>query len=141
VNDRLAELGSAGLKDSSTLERLLKRFEISFEHLRFFEPSLAGVEERVAEEIETRVKYDGYIRRQEKQVEKLRNMEAVRIPGGLDYADVHGLSTEVCEKLSGIRPISLGQASRISGVTPAALMAIQVHLKKMRTKTGAWQGN
>ncbi len=141
VNDRLAELGSAGLKDSSTLEQLLRRFEISFEHLRFFEPSLAGVEERVAEEIETRIKYDGYIRRQEKQVEKLRNMEAVRIPGGLDYVDVHGLSTEVCEKLTGIRPVSLGQAARISGVTPAAIMAIQVHLKKMTTKTGTWQRN
>jgi tRNA uridine 5-carboxymethylaminomethyl modification enzyme len=136
VNDRLAELGSAGLKESSTLEQLLRRHEISFEHLRFFEPSLADVDERVAEEAETRVKYDGYILRQEKQVEKLRNMEAVRIPGGLDYVDVHGLTTEVCEKLSGIRPISLGQASRISGVTPAAIMAIQVHLKKLRVRGG-----
>jgi len=124
VNDRLAELGC-------TLEQLLKRSEISFEHLRFFEPSLVQVEERVAEEIQTRVKYDGYILRQEKQVEKLKNMEAVRIPCGLDYSEVHGLTTEVREKLSGIRPISLGQAARISGVTPAAIMAVQVHLKKI----------
>ncbi len=140
VNDRLAELGSAGLKESCTLEQLLKRSEVFFEHLRFFEPSLADVEKRVAEEIETRIKYEGYIRRQEKQVEKLRNMEAVRIPGGLDYVEVHGLSTEVCEKLSGVRPVSLGQAARISGVTPAAIMAIQVHLKKMRAKTATSWG-
>jgi tRNA uridine 5-carboxymethylaminomethyl modification enzyme len=131
VNDRLAALGSAGLKESCTLEQLLRRSEISFEHLRCFEPSLADVEERVAEEIETQVKYDGYIRRQEKQVEKLKTMEAVRLSGGLDYSEVHGLTTEVREKLSGIRPISLGQAARISGVTPAAIMAIQVHLKKI----------
>jgi len=131
VNDRLAELGSGRLKESCTLEQLLKRSEISFEHLRFFEPSLVQVEERVAEEIQTRVKYDGYILRQEKQVEKLKNMEAVRIPCGLDYSEVHGLTTEVREKLSGIRPISLGQAARISGVTPAAIMAVQVHLKKI----------
>ncbi|MFZ0448887.1 MAG: tRNA uridine-5-carboxymethylaminomethyl(34) synthesis enzyme MnmG [Desulfatiglandaceae bacterium] len=131
VNDRLAELGSGRLEESCTLEQLLKRSEISFEHLRFFEPSLVQVEERVAEEIQTRVKYDGYILRQEKQVEKLKNMEAVRIPCGLDYSEVHGLTTEVREKLSGIRPISLGQAARISGVTPAAIMAVQVHLKKI----------
>jgi len=131
VNDRLAELGSGRLEESCTLEQLLKRSEISFEHLRFFEPSLVQVEERVAEEIQTRVKYDGYILRQEKQVEKLKNMEAVRIPCGLDYSEVHGLTTEVREKLTGIRPISLGQAARISGVTPAAIMAVQVHLKKI----------
>ena len=88
-------------------------------------------------EIETRIKYDGYIRRQERQVEKLRSMESARLPETLEYDSVYGLSTEVREKLSRVRPLSLGQASRISGVTPAAIMAIQVHLKQARKAAGS----
>jgi len=80
-------------------------------------------------EVETRIKYEGYIDRQEHQVEKLKRMEDVRLPKEIDYLAVHGLTTEVREKLGRVRPFSLGQASRISGVTPAAIMAIQVHLK------------
>jgi tRNA uridine 5-carboxymethylaminomethyl modification enzyme len=91
------------------------------------------VEERIAEEVETRIKYEGYIHRQERQVEKLKRMEHVKLPEEIDYRTVYGLSKEVKEKLSRVRPISLGQASRISGITPAALMAIQVHLKKYGT--------
>ena len=87
-------------------------------------------EDIVAEEVETRIKYEGYISRQEQQVEKLRKMEDAGIPETLDYEQVHGLTREVREKLSKVRPVSLGQASRISGVTPAALMALQVHFKK-----------
>ncbi len=81
--------------------------------------------------METRIKYEGYIDRQERQVEKLKRMEDVRLPEKIDYQTIHGLTTEVREKLSRVRPISLGQTSRIAGVTPAALMAIQVHLKRM----------
>jgi len=81
--------------------------------------------------VETRIKYAGYIDRQERQVEKLKRMEDSKLPEAIDYQAVHGLSTEVREKLSRVRPISMGQASRISGVTPAALMAIQVYLKSM----------
>jgi len=130
INDRLKELGSSALGNVITLEQLLKRNEIFFEHLRLFDPGLEEVEIQVAEEVETRIKYEGYILRQKRQVEKLKCMESVRIPDQIDYDAVHGLSTEVREKLSRIRPVSLGQAARISGITPAALMAIQVHLKK-----------
>lgn len=131
INDRLKELGSSPLGNVTTLEQLLRRNEIFFEHLCFFDPSLEEVEIQVAEEVEIRVKYEGYILQQERQVEKLKRMEAVRIPDQIDYDAVHGLSTEVREKLSKIRPVSLGQAARISGITPAALMAIQIHLKKV----------
>ncbi|MBW2093819.1 MAG: tRNA uridine-5-carboxymethylaminomethyl(34) synthesis enzyme MnmG [Deltaproteobacteria bacterium] len=130
INDKLKELGSSPLGTVITLEQLLRRNEVFFEDLRLLDPGLGEVEIRVAEEVETRVKYEGYILRQERQVEKLKRMESVRIPDPLDYDAVHGLSTEVREKLSKIRPVSLGQAARISGITPAALMAIQVHLKK-----------
>ena len=68
---------------------------------------------------------------QQKQVEKLKKMENVRLSEELDYASVYGLTKEAKEKLSKVRPMSLGQASRISGITPAALMAIQIHLKKL----------
>ena len=130
VLDRLSGLGSAPIRNRTSLARLLKRSEIFFEHLRLFDPKLGAVGAQVAAEVETRIKYQGYIDRQERQVAKLNGMEEIRLPGGLDYNEIYGLSTEVKEKLSRVRPVSLGQASRISGITPAALMAVQVHLKK-----------
>ncbi len=134
VQDRLKELGSATIKTSTSLEQLLKRPEILFESLYVFDAGLSNTEEQVAEEIETRIKYAGYIDRQERQVEKLKRMESVKLPDDMDYRTIHGLTTEVREKLSRVKPISLGQASRISGVTPAALMALQVHLKRSEAK-------
>ncbi len=131
VQDRLASLGSAPVKNVTTLEQLLRRNEIFYEHLRMFAPELPEVDEQVAEEVETRIKYEGYIKRQQRHVEKMRHMESVRIPPNIDYYKVHGLSTEVRQKLDRIRPVSLGQASRISGVTPAAIMALQVYMKKV----------
>jgi tRNA uridine 5-carboxymethylaminomethyl modification enzyme len=117
VLDRLKEIGSAPIKNATTLSQLLKRSDIFFDHLRFFDPELSEAEEQVAVEVETRIKYEGYIDRQERQVEKLKRMEGSRIPEDMDYGAVHSF------------------ASRISGVTPAALMALQVHLKRMGTKT------
>jgi len=134
VLDRLKALGSTPIKNRITMAQLLKRSEITFDHLKVFDPGLSDTEERVAAEIETRIKYEGYIDRQERQVAKLKRMEALRLPEPLDYETVHGLSTEIREKLSRVRPLSLGQASRIAGVTPAALMAIQVHLKKIQAE-------
>jgi tRNA uridine 5-carboxymethylaminomethyl modification enzyme len=122
VIDRLKGIGSPPIKNITSLAQLLRRSEIFFEHLRLFDPELDGVEERIAEEVETRVKYEGYIHRQERQVEKLKRMEHVKLPEKINYETVYGLSKEVKEKLSRVRPISLGQASRISGITPAALL-------------------
>jgi tRNA uridine 5-carboxymethylaminomethyl modification enzyme len=134
VLDRLKELGTAPIKNTTSLAQLLKRNEIFIEHLRVFDSKLSKIDEQVALEIETRTKYEGYIDRQEQQVRKLKQMEDMRLPENIDYQEVHGLTTEVREKLGSVRPISLGQASRISGVTPAALMAIQIFLK--RTEDG-----
>jgi len=132
VIDRLKEFDSPPIKNITSLAQLLRRNEIFFEHLRFFDRELDGIPEQVANEVETRIKYEGYIDRQQRQVEKLSRMEDTRLPEKIDYRAVHGLSTEVREKLSKVRPVSLGQASRISGVTPAAIMALQVHLKRMK---------
>jgi tRNA uridine 5-carboxymethylaminomethyl modification enzyme len=133
VIDRLRELASPAIRNMTSLAQLLRRNEILFEHLRVFDPGLDGIDARIAEEVETRIKYEGYIERQNKQVRRLKRMEDVRVPDEMDYETVYGLSTEVREKLSRVRPVSLGQASRISGITPAALMAIQVHLKRVKT--------
>ncbi|MBW1919377.1 MAG: tRNA uridine-5-carboxymethylaminomethyl(34) synthesis enzyme MnmG [Deltaproteobacteria bacterium] len=134
IQEKLKELGTAPIKNIVTLAQLLKRNEVLVEHLRFFDHGLENIDRRIAEEVETRIKYEGYINRQEKQVEKLKRMEGFKLPEEIDYQTVHGLSKEVKEKLSKVRPISIGQASRISGITPAALMAIQVHLKKVGMK-------
>jgi len=130
VIDKLKELGTQPIKNITPLSQLLKRNEIFLKDLEIFAPELEGLEELIVEEVETRVKYEGYIARQERQVEKMRHMENVRLPDDLDYSSVYGLSREVYEKLSAVKPQSLGQASRISGITPAALMALQVHLKR-----------
>ena len=130
VLDRLKTLKTAPIKKTTTLEQLLKRSEILFEHLHLFDPALADENESISMEVETQIKYDGYIKRQERQVEKQKHLESKKIPRGIDYETVHGLSNEVKEKLGKIRPLSLGQAARISGVTPAAISAIQVHLKR-----------
>jgi tRNA uridine 5-carboxymethylaminomethyl modification enzyme len=113
-----------------TLAQLLKRNEVYFEHLYLFDGRLKDVDEQVASEVETRIKYEGYIKRQEKQVEQMKKIEEIRIPEHIDYTQVHGLTMEAIEKLSKVRPITLGQASRISGITPAAIVALQIHLKK-----------
>ncbi|MCG6880485.1 MAG: tRNA uridine-5-carboxymethylaminomethyl(34) synthesis enzyme MnmG [Deltaproteobacteria bacterium] len=130
ILDQLKTLKTAPIKKATTLEQLLKRSEILFEHLHRFDPALAGENEAISTEVETQIKYDGYIERQKRQVEKLKHFESKKIPQGIDYETVHGLSNEVREKLGKIRPLSLGQAARISGVTPAAISAIQVHLKR-----------
>ena len=130
VQEKLKDLGSAPIKNVTSLARLLRRNEIFTEHLRVFDPGLDDVDRRISEEVETRIKYEGYIQRQQRQVEKLKRMEDMSLPDDMDYQSIYGLSREVKEKLSRVEPLSLGQASRISGITPAALMAIQIHLKK-----------
>jgi tRNA uridine 5-carboxymethylaminomethyl modification enzyme len=130
VIDKLAELQSPPIKNVTPLSHLLRRNEIDFDDLKSFDPTIAEIEESIAEEVETRIKYEGYIRHQERQVEKMKRMEEMKLPEDVDYQAVYGLSREAKEKLSRVRPASLGQASRISGITPAALMAIQIHLRQ-----------
>ncbi|MFO7598520.1 MAG: tRNA uridine-5-carboxymethylaminomethyl(34) synthesis enzyme MnmG, partial [Candidatus Desulfacyla sp.] len=130
--DRLKAVGAAPIRNATSLDQLLKRSDIFFDDLARFDPGLSRTREEVAMEVETRIKYEGYIERQERQVEKTKRMETVRLPEDIEYAAVHGLTNEVREKLGRVRPISMGQASRISGVTPAAIMAIQVYMKGLR---------
>lgn len=130
LNATLASLGSAPSKTPTSLAQLLRRPELSFSALQALSPSPDPVSREVAAEVEIALKYSGYIRRQEEGVERLHSLEEARIPKSLDYEAVNGLSKEVREKLMALRPLSLGQAARIPGVTPAALSLLAIHLKR-----------
>jgi len=131
---------SAPLPSSVSLKTLLRRPEILLADLQELVPDLASLPPEVAEEVEIMVKYEGYLAREQAEVERFQRLEAERIPAGLDYTRVPGLSREVREKLGKVRPLSLGQAGRIPGVTPAALAVLQVYLKKISLSAGPGHG-
>ena len=126
----LHQWGSATLKKDSSLQEILRRPEIHFKSLFDFDRSLENLPESIQEQVEIQVKYDGYVKRQMEQIERFRRLEGVSFPEEFDFSSVIGLTTEVMEKLRKIKPHSLGQASRISGVTPAAISILMVNLKK-----------
>ena len=130
INSVLASLSSAALRNQATLAQLLRRPELSFAELRRIRPDIPDYTPDVEAQAEIQIKYEGYVNRQLEIVERFQKVENVRIPDDIDYAAVSGLSREVCEKLSRIRPRSLGQASRISGITPAAITLLSFYLKK-----------
>ena len=130
---RLAALGTAAIKTPVSLATLLRRPELSLDDVHSLGASRPSLPREVAAEIEIGVKYAGYIRRQEDSINRVRHMEEAAIPQDLDYGQVQGLSAEVREKLLSRRPHSLGQASRIPGVTPAAVSVLAVHLKRRTT--------
>jgi len=132
MEELLEGLESGPLEGAASLKTLLRRPGIRYQDLAPIDPDRPKLPREVEEQVEIQVKYEGYIQRQLKEVERFKSMEERRIPLDLDYAQVHGLSREVVEKLTRIRPLSIGQASRISGVTPAALTALMIHLKKHR---------
>jgi len=127
----LEGLGLGSINQPVTLKDLLKRPGAEFEDIAKVDSRILSFDKEVAEQATILVKYDGYIRRQMEQVERVRYLEGTKIPDGFDYQAIPGLSNEVKEKLSKTRPISLGQASRISGITPAAISIIQIYLKKL----------
>ena len=116
--------------NGASLEELLRRPEIGLDQLLFLDGQLAALPPDVRLELETTVKYAGYIRRQQEQVERTKRMEEQVIPAGFDYTALSGLSAEVREKLVKVRPHTLGQASRIPGVTPAAVAILAVLLRR-----------
>ncbi len=126
----LSRLGLQDLKNGASLEELLRRPEIGIDDLSFLDPELTGLSEEVRVELETEVKYAGYIRRQLEQVERFKRQESLVIPRSFDYEAVNGLSAEVLEKLMKVTPRTLGQAGRIPGVTPAAIAILTVFLRR-----------
>jgi tRNA uridine 5-carboxymethylaminomethyl modification enzyme len=129
-NEILNRWGSTPLKKETSLQELLRRPEIHYPQLSAFDRDLESRSKEVWGQVEIQVKYDGYVRRQMEQIERFKRLEDVNFPEDFDFRTVIGLTTEVMEKLTKIRPISLGQASRISGVTPAAISILMINLKK-----------
>jgi tRNA uridine 5-carboxymethylaminomethyl modification enzyme len=132
MNRLLDELGSTALKSAVTLADLLRRPEIEYAMLRRLVPPPIALPLAVTEQVTIQVKYQGYITRQEAQVARFKKLETKPLAGDLDYDAIAGLSTEVREKLKAVRPTSLGQASRISGITPAAVAILDVYQEKRR---------
>jgi tRNA uridine 5-carboxymethylaminomethyl modification enzyme len=132
VNAYLGEKGSNPIQNGIHLDQLLKRNELDYDAVRVLAPADPAPAPRVARQVEIEIKYEGYIRRQLKEIEQFKSLENTKIPGDFDFTAVHGLSNELREKLCGIRPVSLGQASRIDGMTPAALSVLMVALKAQR---------
>ena len=131
----LAERGSAPVTDGARLIDLLRRPQMTYRELMTFDPGAPALPVEVAEQVEISVKYEGYIRRQEKQVEELRQLEKHRLPPDMEYSHIQGLRLEAREKLAAVRPLDLGQASRISGVSPADIAALMIWLHT-RTERG-----
>ncbi len=129
VQQVLEEAGTVILNNSVDLLSLLRRPEITMDHIERIAPSPVQLREDVKEQLEIEVKYAGYIEKQLQQVDRLRKMEQKRIPEDIDYTPIHGLANEAKQKLEQIRPISIGQASRIAGVTPADISILLVYLE------------
>ncbi|MBW2087283.1 MAG: tRNA uridine-5-carboxymethylaminomethyl(34) synthesis enzyme MnmG, partial [Deltaproteobacteria bacterium] len=132
VNDCLAGLGSSPLKKPVSLADLVRRPELSLTDLTPLASWVAELSPELAEVIEIEVKYDGYLGRQAEQVARFKRLENLALPQDMIYEGLPGLSREVQEKLTRIRPVSLGQAARISGITPAAIAILEIHLKKLK---------
>lgn len=131
----LTGLGSNPFRKRIPLKELLRRPELEWKDLTPFCPSLTQISPVVAEQLAIQAKYEGYLIRQEEQVKRIEKNEQTLIPADLEYGRLSGLSNEIKEKLRAIQPQSLGQASRISGMTPAAIALLQIHIKKMNKNT------
>lgn len=132
-NEELDGQLEKSLMHDTRADELLKRPEINYQHLQqIAELDLPEISSIEAEQVEIQCKYAGYIERQQMEIDRLRKHEQTQLPESLDYQNVIGLSAEVMQKLSTIRPKTLAQASRISGVTPAAVSLLLVHLKKLK---------
>ncbi len=133
VNEKLSDLGQAPLQRSVSAEVFLRRPEINFNLLsEFISLNTEEIDPEVAEQVELQVKYSGYIERQQDQVERFLKLEAKKIPPDLQFESLHGLSSEAREKLARVRPESLGQAARISGVSPADINYLAIILEQRR---------
>ena len=130
IDEKLKNAGTAPLRHPLRLEELLRRPEMDIGKLSLIEPLLEKIPKEVKKEIEIEVKYAGYLKKEEEEVRRLQNIENMKIPLDIDYRCIPGLSREIQEKLSQIKPQTLGQASRIPGVTPAAISLLMVHIKK-----------
>ncbi len=134
VNELLTQNKSSNIVNGVKLEDLLKRSELNYEKLKEIDDNRPKLSEEVQKEVEIQLKYEGYIKLQEEQVEKFKKLEKKLIPEGIDYEKLNGLRLEARQKLSKIQPNSVGQASRISGVSPADISVLLIYLEQLKNK-------
>ncbi len=134
TREKLLEIGAALPRKAVTLAELLRQPQLEITDLTPLWPDINVYEHDVLDQVQIEVKFEGYLKRQEEIVRRWENMENRALPHDLDYRNVPGLSSEVVEKLADIRPRTLGQAGRISGVTPAAVSSLQIYLKSAGLK-------
>ena len=129
VQELLNEYGSTPLNSGISLAELIKRPELSYDIVAPLDPKRPKLMRGVAEQVNIHMKYDGYIQRQMRQVEQFQKLENKKLPENLDYNEVPSLRTEARQKLTAVRPLSIGQASRISGVSQADISVLLVWLE------------
>ncbi len=130
VNTIMDEAGAARLKEAVKAYDLLKRPELDYDKIDRMIESYSDITAEVSEQVGIQIKYEGYIKKANEQVERMLKMEDKKIPTDIDYNDIHGLATEAAEKLKKVRPLSVGQASRISGVNPADVSILLVYIQQ-----------
>ena len=128
INSKLSNIPTSPIKDGIKLYELLKRPEVRMEHIKYFID--IPYSEEVVNQVEINIKYEGYILKEEVEAEKMLKLENKPIPEGIDYYKIHNLASEAKQKLSEVRPTSIGQAIRISGVNPADISILMIYLKK-----------
>ncbi len=134
VNTYLKQRGTPPIDNGIHLGQLLKRAELDYDAVTRLSPAETPPTPRVTRQVEIEIKYEGYIRRQLQEIDKFRHLEQIKLPEAIDYTTVHGLSSELKEKLAAVQPASLGQASRIEGMTPAAISVLMVHLRLWKNR-------
>ncbi len=132
VQQLLENYGSTPLKTGTTLAELIRRPELSYEALAPIDPERPELSGAVTDQVEINIKYEGYITRQLHQVEQFKKLEARHLPEDLDYSQISGLRIEARQKLNDIKPVSIGQASRIAGVTPADISVLLIFMEQYR---------
>ena len=135
LTEFLTAHGTADAPDGCSLLALLKRPQLHYAELAPFDPDRPALDPAVAREAEITIKYAGYIDRQLRQVEEMRRLEDRVLPRDMDYLSIHGLRMEARQKLQDIRPRNLGQASRVSGVSPADVAVLMIYLKQAENAT------
>ena len=132
VNKLLEENNSSQIKAGVKLADLLKRTELSYEKLSKIDPERPELSKAEAQEVEIQVKYEGYIKMQEEQVKKFKKLEDKKLSEDINYDDIKGLRIEARQKLNKVKPLSIGQASRISGVSPADVSVLLIYLEQQK---------
>lgn len=130
VQELIRNIGGSELKDGIRASDLLRRPEMTYEHIHLLVPSEVELSDEVTEQVEIQIKYEGYIQKSLQQVERMKKMESKKIPVDIDYDAISSLASEARQKLKDVRPLSMGQASRISGVNPADISILLVYIEQ-----------